>query len=138
MTTTEYRKPVPQPDEESAPYFDGAKRGELMIRRCKSCRAYLAPSAERCDMCLDTDPQWVKASGKGTLHTFGLMHQMYHPAWQDEMPYNIATVELAEGPRLVANIVDCPNDQLTVGMAVEAVFDAVTPDVTIVRFRPAR
>ncbi|MDO8672318.1 MAG: zinc ribbon domain-containing protein, partial [Dehalococcoidia bacterium] len=63
-------RPAPVPDEASMPFFEGAKRRELMIQRCKTCGAHLYPTKLRCDICLDSDIEWVKASGKGQIYTF--------------------------------------------------------------------
>jgi hypothetical protein len=64
------------------------------------------------------------------------MHQQYHPAFAEALPYNFALVELEEGPRLVTNIVGCAHEDLRADMPVEAVFDAVSDETTLVRFRP--
>lgn len=137
MSTPIPAKPIPVPDEASAPFFEGARQGRLMLMRCRACGAWRMPSRDRCDRCWSTDTEWAAASGKGTLYTFGIMHQRYHPAFAAEIPYNVAVVELAEGPRLTTNIIDCPNDQLRVGMPVEVVFDSVSDDVSVPKFRPA-
>ena len=59
------------------------------------------------------------------------------PAFAGVIPYNYAIVELDEGPRLITNIVDCPNNELRVDMPVEAYYDDVSDETTLVRFRPA-
>lgn len=120
-----------------APFFDGAKRGELVIQRCKDCRAYLAPGAILCTECLSESLEWVRASGRGTLFTFGIMHQRYHPGFFGEIPYNVAVVELEEGPRLNTNIVGVANSALTIGMRVVVTFDKLAPDVAVPKFKPA-
>jgi uncharacterized protein len=130
------QKPAPEPDEASRPFFDGAMRGTLMIQRCERCGAYLAPGGSACTECLGEALAWEAASGKATLHTFGIMHQRYHPAFADAIPYNVAVVELEEGPRLQSNIVDCANDALRVGMALTVVFERLTDDVAIPKFHP--
>jgi hypothetical protein len=66
------------------------------------------------------------------------MHQVYHPGFAGEVPYAVVVVELAEGARLVSNLVDCPVADVRAGMPVEVVFDDVTFDVTLPKFRPAR
>ncbi len=129
-------KPVPQPDEASLPFFEGARRGELMIQRCTACQAYLAPGSHVCTECMSSAIEWARASGRGTLHTFGIMHQRYHPGFADVLPYNIAVVELAEGPRINTNIVGIPNDRLRVNMPVEVTFEQVDEEVTLPKFRP--
>ncbi len=133
MTTTS--KPVPIPDDASRPFFDGAREGKLMLMRCRDCRSWRMPSRDRCDVCWSTDTAWEQASGKGKVYTFGIMHQVYHPAFTGDVPYNVAVVELDEGVRMTTTIVGIPNDQIRVGMAVEAVFEPVSDEVSLVKFR---
>jgi hypothetical protein len=61
---------------------------------------------------------------------------MYFKSFEDDLPYGVALVELEEGPRLISNIVGVPREAVDIGMPVEAVFDAVTSEVTLVKFRP--
>lgn len=131
------RKPVPQPDDASRAFFDGARRGVLMIQQCGDCQTWLAPGSMFCWSCLSDVVEWAQASGRGTLFTFAVMHQKYHPAFFDDLPYNIAVVELEEGPRLNTTIIGIPNDQLRVGMAVVASFEDVGEGVSLPKFRPA-
>jgi uncharacterized protein len=135
MTTTPM-KPVPTPDEASAPFFQGAREGRLVIMRCRPCGAWRMPARDRCDRCWSTDTEWAQASGRGKVYTFGIMHQVYHPAFATEVPYNVAVVELDEGVRMTTNITGVDNDSITVGMAVAAVFEPVSDTVSMVRFRP--
>ena len=138
MADREYSLPVPVADEASEPFFRGAKERKLMLLRCARCGAYRLPGRDRCVDCWSTEADWTQASGRGTLYSFGVMHQQYHPAFASVIPYNFAVVELEEGPRLITNIVDCPNDGLRVDMPVEAVYDDVSDETTLVRFRPSR
>src|SRR3972149_2134084 len=138
MAQREYKLPIPIADEESRPFFEGAKQRKLMILRCTQCGAWRLPTRERCADCWSTEFEWAQASGRGTLYPFGIMPQQSHPAFAEVIPYNFAFVELEEGPRLVTNIVDCPNGELRVEMPVEAVFDDVSGETTLVRFRPRR
>lgn len=130
-------KPVPEPDERSQEFFDGAKRGELMLSRCNDCAAWLHPAAPVCTECMSADIKWEKASGRGTVFTFGVMHQFYHPGFTNELPYNVTVVELEEGPRLNSNMVTVANDAITVGMPVRAVFVEQGAGVFIPKFAPA-
>ena len=132
----DYTRPIPQADEESKEFFEGARRHELMLMRCKNCGAWRLPSRPRCPDCWSTDTEWEKASGRGTLYSFGIMHQKF-PGFEDEVPYNFAIVELEEGPRMVTNIVGVPDTELRVDMPVVAHYDDVADDATIVRFTPA-
>lgn len=135
--TTDYAKPLPAADEESEPFFQGAREGKLMIMRCKRCGAYRFPSRDRCDVCWSTDTEWVQASGKGTVYTFGIMHQLYHPGFKEEIPYNVVVVELEEGPRTYSNLVGVANDQIRVGMPVEVTFERISDEISLPKFKPA-
>ena len=75
-------------------------------------------------------------SGRGKLYTWTVIHQRYHPGFAEEIPYNVSIVELEEGPRLTTNIIGCTNDDLRVGMEVEVVFDDVTEEITLPKFKP--
>lgn len=134
--TAEYRKPLPLIDDDSRPYWEGAKRHELMLKRCTRCGRHFHLEYQCWDCPEDSTLEWVKASGQGTVYTFNVFHQAYHPGFKDDLPYNTAVIELAEGPLLISNIVGCPNEEIRIGMPVEAVFDDVTPEVTLPRFRP--
>ena len=58
-----------------------------------------------------------------------------HPDFADDVPYAPAVIELDDGVRMVSWVVDCPPDELCAGMRVEVVFDAVTREVTLPKFR---
>jgi len=131
-------KPAPLPDDLSRPFFEGAVRGELMIQHCARCNTYLAPGSRFCTECWNEALAWVQASGRATLFTYGIMHQQYHPGFAGQLPYNIAVVQLDEGPRLNTNIVGMPNDQLRVGMQLEVTFEPVSDSVWLPKFRPRR
>lgn len=135
MTEQTVPKPIPMPDEASQPFFDGAREGHLMLMKCGRCAHVRLPSRAHCDNCLSTEVEWVRASGRAVLHTFGVMHQRYHPAFVAEIPYDVSIVELEEGPHMVTNIVDTANEDLRVGMPLEVVFEQ-HEDVAIPKFRP--
>ena len=131
-----YTKPLPMADEESEEFYEGARRHELMLMRCRSCRAWRMPSRPRCPDCWSTETEWAKASGRATLYSFGIMHQKF-PGFADDVPYNYAVVELEEGPRIVSNIVGVVDEELRVDMPLVAFFDDVADDTTLVRFTPS-
>jgi len=142
-TTTASAKPLPVPDEASAPFFDGALRGELMLLRCRTCATYQSPIAyigvplrARCVNCFSGELEWAPANGNATLHSFALMHQLYDEAFASEIPYNIALVETEEGVRLTSQVVDCPNERLEIGMPLEVTFERMSDEVAVPKFRP--
>jgi uncharacterized protein len=135
--TTDQRKPVPRPDEASQPFFDGARDRKLMVQKCAACGTVMWPVKPRCNNCLIADLTWTQVSGKGTLYSFTLMHQVYHPGFAAEAPYNIAEVDLEEGLRIITNVIGCPNSALQIGMPLEVTFEDVTDEVTLPKFQPA-
>jgi uncharacterized OB-fold protein len=128
-------KPVPEIEPAMAPFFAAAKEHRLMVQRCGSCGALRFPARELCSACLSTDAAWVPVSGRGEVFSFNVMHQVYHPGFAAEVPYAVVIVALAEGPKLTSSLVDCPPDQIRIGMPVEAVFEDVSPTVTLPKFR---
>ena len=135
--TTEYKKPLPRPNRLSQPYWDGAKRHELMVLQCNACGHKWLPPSDRCPKCLTHDPSWVQASGRGRVWSWIVMHQRYFAAFEADLPYNVAMVELEEGPRLMTNLVDVDPEAIRCDMPVQVVFDDVTPEITLPKFRPA-
>lgn len=134
MTTTPTMRPsvqrpiVPRPTPETAHYFDGCAAGRLMLQHCRTCDAPWFPPQLRCPRCGGDDVTLVAASGRGTLVSFVINHRRA-PGF--DPPYVLALVQLAEGPRLLTNLVDCDPDPatVTVGMTVALQFQPVTsPD----------
>ena len=130
-------KPIPVPDEVSAPFYDGARDGKLMLQHCTACGRFSFPVRERCPHCFAAALEWRAASGRGTLYTFAIMHQVMNPGFAADVPYNVSQIDLEEGVRMVSNIVGVPNDALRIGMKLEAFFDDVGEGVRVPKFRPA-
>lgn len=133
----EYKKPLPHPTVPSRPFWDAAKRHELQIQCCGSCGAHIFYPREVCAECLSSELRWIQASGKGTLYSYTVALAPTHPAFADDVPYIVAIVELEEGPRITTNIVGCEPEAVEIGMPVEATYDDVTHDMTLVKFRLA-
>jgi uncharacterized OB-fold protein len=129
-------KPVPIPDSISAPFFDGARQGRLMLQCCSACGKWSFPVRERCPHCFAAKLEWRQASGRGTLYTFAIMHQVMNPGFAGAVPYNIAQIDLEEGVRMTSNVVGIPNNALKIGMKLEAIFEDVGQDVSLPKFRP--
>jgi uncharacterized OB-fold protein len=130
-----YRKPLPRITEENRPFWEAARHHQLRLQCCAGCGRFRYPPAPVCPGCLSGEAEWTPVSGRGTVSTFVIVHQRYFEAFAADLPYHVVQVMLDEGPRLTANLVDVPNDQLRIGMAVEVVFDDVTPEISLPRFR---
>ena len=98
--------PLPEPTPLSQPYWDALRQGRLTFQRCRKCgHAWLPPRAE-CPECLAAEWDWTQASGQGRVISWVIYHHAYHDAFKDRLPYNVALVELDEGPRVITNIVN--------------------------------
>ena len=139
MTSGAYQGPLPVKQPESDFYWEKAQAHELWLRRCNTCqRAYFYPR-DFCPYCGSRDVAWRRASGKGTLHTFAIVHRAPVPAFRDHVPFVVAMVDLEEGARMPTNLIDVEPDpeHIKVGMAVEVAFADVTDEITLPVFRPA-
>jgi uncharacterized OB-fold protein len=133
----DYKKPLPYIHDETRPYWDVARRHELLIQRCRTCSKYYFYPRDFCPSCFSFDVEWVRASGRGTIYSFTVCHRPAH-GFEEDVPYNLVIVELEEGARMMSTLVGCPNDSLRIGMAVKVIFDDVTEDVTLPRFEPVK
>lgn len=134
----EYRRPLPTPQPESDLYWEKAKKHELWLRRCKSCNATYFYPRDICPGCHEKNVEWIKTNGKGTLYAFSIVHRT-SPQFQDMVPYVLAMVEMEGGARVFSNLVQVKPEpaNIKIGMPVEAVFDDVTPELTLPKFKPA-
>lgn len=136
MTQTTYAKPLPVPDSESTPFWDGMREGRLMLQRCASSGEYLFPPVTFCPGSLER-PQWVQASGKGKVFSWIVVrHPVPRDIYADDVPYTVAIVELDEGCRMTGNLVDIAPEDVKAGMPVELGFNRVTAEITLPAFRP--
>ncbi len=133
-----YVKPLPHIDEESRPFWEALKRHELYLQRCRDCGDVRFHPRAQCTQCLSPRTEWVKSSGRGKVYTFTATHQNQAPGWRESLPYIMSWVELDEGVKLLTNLIDCRPEDVKIGMPVEVVYEDVTPQVTLAKFRPAR
>jgi uncharacterized OB-fold protein len=115
-------RPVPTPDAASQPFFDATREGKYLVKYCPACNRYMAPAADVCDGCWGTELEWHESSGKGTIYSFVINHQVLHPGFKDIGPYSVIIVELEEGPR-VTSTYDGPNDEIEVDMPAKVTFE---------------
>jgi uncharacterized OB-fold protein len=128
-------RPLPEGDPALVPFFSAAKEHRLVVQRCAGCGTLRFPPRELCTRCLSTAVEWADVSGRGEIFSFNVMHQVYHPAFATEVPYAVVVVKLAEGPKMISNLVDCPVDEIRIGMQVEVVFETMTDAITLPKFR---
>ncbi len=134
----DYARPLPQPTPETRHFWDGCKAGELRLQRCTDCsHAYFPPRAF-CPSCSSRRVEIFKASGKATLYSYIINHRP-RPDFGDA-PHSIAVVTLAEGPRMMTNIVGCPQtpEALKLDMPLEVIFETASEEISLPKFQPAK
>lgn len=131
-----YTKPLPEPTLATQPYWDAARQHRLVLQRSKQTGKFIYYPRAFSPFGADDELEWVEVSGRGTVYAFTIARRPTAPQWTPDCPYVIAIVELEEGPRLTANILGCPVDEVRVGMPVSVRFEDVTPEVTLVQFEP--
>lgn len=129
--------PAPEPGitPETEQFWEATTDGRLLLKRCEDCgRVHYYPRAH-CPHCGSKATDWTEASGHGTVYSFSVPRQA-GGEFGGATPYVLAYVELAEGPRMLTNVVGCDPDDVAVGMPVEVAFEAASDDAALPRFRP--
>lgn len=132
--------PVPENDNLSAPYWEGVRREELMVQRCKDCGTWVWGPEWICHSCHSFDLEWTKVEGKGRIYSWERPWHPVHPALKDHGPYLIVLVELpgAGNIRMIGNLLGDPRQEVEIGAEVEAVFEhhnEANPPHTLVHWR---
>jgi uncharacterized OB-fold protein len=124
----------PPPSEVAQPYWDATREGRLMLPWCTDCRHAFWFPREICPRCFGSAIEWREASGRGTVHACTVEHSAQTRAL--EAPYVVALVQLDEDVRVMTNIVGCPPDAVTVGLAVQVVWEPLSDGRQLALFEP--
>jgi uncharacterized OB-fold protein len=138
--TTEVLPPLPVPDVVSQPFWDAARDGRLVIQRCRRTGRFQHPPQVLCLCCAEPDLHFEPVSGRGTVHSFVVMHDPRVRGFEHRVPYVNLWVELEEQPFLVlvANLVESGPETIDIGTPVEVVFERLTDEITLPQFRVGR
>ncbi len=130
----------PHADHTTEPFWEAARRDELVAARCTGCGTFQLPPGPMCFECQGFDFEWVGLPGTGTVFTFTVVRHPLHPGLADACPYVSGVVELdgtqGAGARIIVNIVDCDPETLQIGDPVEIVFEHVNDEMSVPRARP--
>jgi uncharacterized OB-fold protein len=134
---SESKRPLPQSTPETKHFWEGTQAGEIRLQRCDDCAKVYFPPRPFCPACASRKVSVFKASGKAKLHSYVIHHR---PAPGFTPPYAIAVVQLEEGPKLMTNIVGCPQtpEALPLDMDLVPQFEKMSDDITLPLFRPAK
>jgi len=134
----DYAGPLPVPTPETRPFWEAARRHQLVLPFCQPCGAFFFFPRAACPRCLSAQVTWKEASGRGTLHTFTVVHRG-QKGFPIGPPYVLAIVQLDEGPRMMTTLVGIEPDPaaIRIGMPVEVTFHDATAEIALPLFRPA-
>lgn len=132
-----YDKPLPVIDPLTRPYWEHARAHRLAVQKCSDCGDAHFPPSPVCPKCLSERQEWQVTDGRGTLLSWVRFHRAYWKGYQEDLPYDVCAIALNAGPVVVSNFAGGLPPDARLGMPMQAVFDDVTPEISLVRFRPA-
>jgi uncharacterized OB-fold protein len=127
---------MPRPRPETAAWWQSCSKHKLMIQRCSSCGEFQFYPRIICSSCLSRKIEWVQSAGRGKVLTFTVCRIPVAKAYAADLPYVVALIQLAEGPTMMSNIVNCDPEAVVSGMAVEVVFEDWSDEITVPQFQP--
>lgn len=137
MTDDMLAPPLPRVRGEEERYFELMREHSLAYQRCVGCEGAVFPFRAVCPVCGGEELPEALSAGQGTVHSYTVQHRAPGEYLRARLPIVLALVDLREGFRMMADIVDCAPDDVRIGLPVEVVFDDVTPELTLARFRPS-
>lgn len=138
LTDADLEKPLPKPTKWSMPFWEGTKAHKLLLKKCKNCGHIDHPPYLYCTECQSDECEWVEASGKAILYAFAVNEYAVPFPFMPDLPYVTALLDLPEGPRMLSNIIECDHRDLKNGMELEVVFEEVSPEITLPKWRPVK
>ena len=141
MAEIDVSKPLPAITTEAKPFWDAAAEQKLMIQRCQECNAWVWTPRPACNECGSEKIEWTQMSGRGEVYSFTVIRQVVgraaSKAFEPDIPYVIAWVDLDEGPRLITNIIGCPVEDVKLGMKVAVQFEKASEKIWLPKFKPS-
>ena len=134
MSADAYLKPVPEPTEDSKPYWDGLDEGKLRLQQCGGCGKVRHYPRPLCDACYSFDVRWIEANGRGTVHSWTVTHHAFNAGFKAELPYVLVTVDLDEGVRLQAPLRGVEGKDVRIGLPVRVTFERAKEGLTLPAF----
>ena len=134
---SEPKRPLPHlHDPDTRPFWLATRDKVIKYQQCNACGTVVFYPRGHCTGCLDSQLSWKESAGIGTVYTYSVVRQSYHPFFRARAPYVVAWVDLDEGPRLLSNVVGVEVDAVTCGMSVEVEWEE-HESCSIPLFRPA-
>lgn len=130
-----YQKPLPHMEGLTKEFYGWCKEHQLRFQRCQQCGNWRHVPREMCDECNSFEWEWAESGGRGKVYTWFVARRALLEEFREDIPLIVAVIEMDEGVRLAANLVDCSPDELREELPVEVIYNDVTPEVTLPQFR---
>jgi uncharacterized OB-fold protein len=128
-------RPVPVPTNITRPFWDAAKEGKLVLQRCRRCGTWQYWPRPVCMRCISRDLEWKEAAGRGVVYSFTIT-RLPAEGFEGREPYVLASVDLPEGTRMMAHLLNCPIERVRIGLPVRVVWEKVTDEISLPQFEP--
>ena len=125
----------PEINELNAPFWSGLALGEVRLQKCGKCGVHQYPAESFCYECGAQDPFWVAVAGKGEVYSFIVVHQQYHKAFKEFLPYTVAIVQMDEGPRMLCTMLGLKKP-IAIGDRVKPCIRTVDTDRAFLTYEP--
>jgi uncharacterized OB-fold protein len=140
MPEVNFSKPLPHITTEAKPFWDAAAQQKLAMQRCQDCHAYIWTPRPACYECGSERLEWAQLSGRGEIYSFTVIRQIVgraaSKAFEPDVPYVVAWIDLEEGPRMISNVTGCPVEDVQIGMKVSVEFEQQSAEIWLPRFKP--
>ncbi|MFA6011834.1 MAG: Zn-ribbon domain-containing OB-fold protein [Desulfobacteraceae bacterium] len=130
-------KPIPLTQPWSEAFWEGTKKGKLLIQHCKDCNSNIFYPRKFCPECWSGNLDWIEASGQATIYSYTTAYDMVEPRFWEDLPYTLAYVDLDEGIRMATRIVDCAPEDIAIGKKVNVTFHKLNDDFHLPYFKLA-
>jgi uncharacterized OB-fold protein len=130
-------RPLPRIDKDSEEYWASAHDHALKLQRCRNCARFRFYPSHACHHCASTEFDWALISGRGEVYTFSILRRARGNVFEDILPLVLVLVKLEEGPAMMANLFDCTEEQVRIGMPVRLSYEDVNDEITLPVFVPA-
>ena len=128
-------RPVPVPTNITKAFWDAAKQGNLVLQRCRRCGTWQYWPRPVCMRCISRDLEWKEAAGRGVVYSFTIT-RLPPEGFEGLEPYVLASVDLPEGTRMMARLLNCPIDRVRIGLPVRVVWEKLTDEISLPQFEP--
>ncbi|MCS7137338.1 MAG: Zn-ribbon domain-containing OB-fold protein [Candidatus Caldarchaeum sp.] len=137
---SEYKRPLPQISDYTRPFWEAAKKGELLLQRCRKCGAFIWYPRPSCPECGSLDTEWVPSKGLGTVYSFTVIRRVVanSPDFQRDIPFTVAEVDLDEGVRVYGRLDGVKPEEVKTGMRVKVCFEDATNEISLYKFIPLK